>query len=74
MITSYAGHDEVRSAHRSAISSEILREWKIRRVFQLAAVPSKEKFITQSAIESEHQHYNDILQGKSSSDHFKSIR
>lgn len=64
MITSYVGHDEVRSAHRSAISSITLGELQILRVFQLAAVPSKEKFITQNAIENEHQHFNDILQGK----------
>lgn len=64
MITSYVGHDEVRAAHRSAISAAILDELKILRVFQLAAVPTKEKFITQNAIENEHKHFNDILQGK----------
>lgn len=57
------GHDQVRSAHRAAISGDDLRKLNIVRVFLLAAIPSKEKFITQKAIKNEHEHFNDIVQG-----------
>lgn len=63
-MTSYVGHDEVRSAHRTAISNSILQQLNVLRVFLLADIPDNEKFIRQEAIESEHQHFNDILQGK----------
>lgn len=57
------GHDQVRSAHRAAISGEDLRKLNIVRVFLLATIPSKEKFISQKAIQNEHEHFNDIVQG-----------
>lgn len=63
MITSYVGHDDVRAAHRAAISTATLSELNIFRVFLLAAVPSTEKYITQKAIESENRHFGDIVQG-----------
>lgn len=62
-MTSYVGHDEVRSAHRTAIANNVLRKLNVLRVFLLAEIPSKEKFITQKAIESEQAHFNDIVQG-----------
>lgn len=68
MITSYVGHDQVRSAHRAAISGDDLRKLNIVRVFLLATIPSKEKFITQEAIQNEHEHFNDIVQGGLNSD------
>lgn len=64
MVTSYVGHDHVRSAHRAAINDDDLRKLNIVRVFLLAGVPSKEKFITQGAIKNEHAHFNDIVQGE----------
>lgn len=64
LVTSYVGHDEVRAAHRSAISAETLRNLKVARIFLLAAIPKKEKFISQNAIANENKHFNDILQGK----------
>lgn len=70
MVTSYVGHDEVRSAHRTAISGSVLRNLKILRVFLLAQVPLHEKFITQSAIEDESQYFNDIVQGMSKDSKF----
>lgn len=63
LVTSYVGHDEVRAAHRAAISSATLRELNIFRVFLLAKVPPTEKYITQKAIESENRHFGDIVQG-----------
>lgn len=62
-MTSYVGHDDVRSAHRSAISKAELAKVNVLRVFLLAEIPAKEKFIKQEAIENEHQHFNDIVQG-----------
>lgn len=64
IVTSYVGHDDVRSAHRNAISKTELAEANILRVFLLANIPDKEKFIKQAAIENEHHHFNDIVQGK----------
>lgn len=63
IVTSYVGHDDVRSAHRMAISKAELANANILRVFLLAEIPAKEKFIKQEAIESEHRHFNDIVQG-----------
>lgn len=63
VVTSYVGHDDLRSAHRTAISNTTLHNLGVERVFLLAEIPEKEKFITQKAIESEHQHFNDIVQG-----------
>lgn len=62
-MTSYVGHDDVRSAHRMAISKAELAKVNVLRVFLLAEIPEKEKFIKQEAIESEHRHFNDIVQG-----------
>lgn len=64
IVTTYIGHDEVRSAHRSAISQSILRELGLLRVFLLAEIPAHEKFITQQAILDESHHFNDIVQGE----------
>lgn len=63
IVTSYVGHDDVRSAHRMAISKTELAKVNMLRVFLLAEIPEKEKFIKQEAIESEHRHFNDIVQG-----------
>lgn len=63
IVTSYVGHDDVRSAHRMAISKAELAKVNIQRVFLLAGIPEKEKFIKQEAIENEHHHFNDIVQG-----------
>lgn len=65
LVTSYVGHDEVRSAHRTAISSSILQKLNVLRFFLLAEIPEDENFIRQEAIDSEHEHFNDIIQGKS---------
>lgn len=64
IVTTYIGHDEVRSAHRSAISQSILKELGLFRVFLLAEIPAHEKFITQQAIQDESKHFNDIVQGE----------
>lgn len=64
VITSYVGHDQVRSAHRAAINGDDLQKLNIVRVFLLATIPSTEKFITQNAIQNEHEHFNDIVQGE----------
>lgn len=58
------GHDDLRSAHRMAISKVELAKANIVRAFLLAEIPEKEKFIKQEAIENEHRHFNDIVQGK----------
>lgn len=63
IVTSYVGHDDVRSAHRAAISKAELAKVNVLRVFLLAEIPAQEKFIRQEAIENEHQHFNDIVQG-----------
>lgn len=63
LVTSYVGHDQVRSAHRAAISGNDLDKLNIVRVFLLADIPLKEKFITQKAIQNENDHFNDIVQG-----------
>lgn len=63
IVTSYVGHDDLRSAHRMAISKAELAKVNIVRVFLLAEIPNKEKFIKQEAIENEHHHFNDIVQG-----------
>lgn len=64
IITSYAGHDELRSAHRRAMPAALLRSLGLRRVFLLAAVPvPAERFITQAALVDEHRRFDDLLQG-----------
>lgn len=63
IITSYVGHDEVRSAHRQAITEEKLQSLGILRVFLLAEIPTTEKFIIQKSIENESNRFHDIVQG-----------
>ncbi|KAI8116813.1 hypothetical protein FF38_04155 [Lucilia cuprina] len=63
IVTSYAGHDELRSAHRQAISQTKLSDLGIQRVFLLAAVPEREHFITQSQLQNEQKRFGDLLQG-----------
>lgn len=57
------GHDEIRSAHRYAISQETLSDLGFQRVFLLAEIPWHDKFITQQAIDNENNRFNDIVQG-----------
>ncbi|XP_054726941.1 beta-1,3-galactosyltransferase 5 [Anastrepha obliqua] len=63
IITSYAGHDELRAAHRQAIPQSKLSEMGMQRVFLLAALPHTEKFITQKQLLDEQQRFGDLLQG-----------
>lgn len=63
IVTSYAGHDEIRSAHRQAISQSKLRSLGMLRVFLLADIPAHEKYITQPAIADESNRFQDIVQG-----------
>ncbi|XP_035779654.1 beta-1,3-galactosyltransferase 5-like [Anopheles albimanus] len=63
LITSYVGHDEVRSAHRQAISQQKLLSMGLLRIFSLATIPSTERFIRQSAIEAEQRLHGDLIQG-----------
>lgn len=63
LITSYAGHDEVRSAHRKAMPARHLDDLNMRRVFLLADIPPAERFMTQAALRNEHARFGDLLQG-----------
>lgn len=63
IVTSYVGHDDVRAAHRKAISQSELNSMGLSRVFLLAQVPAAERFITQSSISSEQRKFGDLLQG-----------
>ncbi|TMW48403.1 hypothetical protein DOY81_006493 [Sarcophaga bullata] len=63
IVTSYVGHDGLRSAHRQAISQAKLAELGIQRVFLLASIPAKEHFITQQQLQDEQQKFGDLLQG-----------
>ncbi|XP_013101136.2 beta-1,3-galactosyltransferase brn [Stomoxys calcitrans] len=63
IVTSYVGHDELRSAHRNAISQAKLSEMGMQRVFLLATISRREHFITQSQIFNEQQRFGDLLQG-----------
>ncbi|XP_005185586.1 beta-1,3-galactosyltransferase 5 [Musca domestica] len=63
IVTSYVGHDELRAAHRQAISQTKLAEMGMQRVFLLASIPLREHFITQSQIFNEQQRFGDLLQG-----------
>lgn len=63
IVTSYVGHDDVRAAHRKAISQSELKGMGLSRVFLLAQVPAAERFITQSSISSEQRKFGDLLQG-----------
>ncbi|XP_075158268.1 beta-1,3-galactosyltransferase 5 [Haematobia irritans] len=63
IVTSYVGHDELRSAHRNAISQTKLDDMGMQRVFLLASIPPREHFITQSQIINEQKRFGDLLQG-----------
>ncbi|KAH8276383.1 beta-1,3-galactosyltransferase 5 [Drosophila bipectinata] len=63
IVTSYAGHDALRSAHRQAIPQSKLAEMGLQRVFLLAALPSREHFLTQEQLVSEQKRFGDLLQG-----------
>lgn len=63
LVTSYVGHDDVRAAHREGISQRELKEMGLARVFLLAKIPAKERFITQNGIASEQRKFGDLLQG-----------
>lgn len=63
IVTSYAGHDTLRAAHRQAMPDGLLRSLRLRRVFLLAALPATEKFVEQRALAAEAQRFGDLLQG-----------
>ncbi|KAH8288272.1 hypothetical protein KR044_013072 [Drosophila immigrans] len=63
IVTSYAGHDALRAAHRQAIPQSKLAEMGLQRVFLLAALPQREKFVTQTQLANEHERFGDLLQG-----------
>uniref|UniRef100_A0A182NCF9 Hexosyltransferase n=1 Tax=Anopheles dirus TaxID=7168 RepID=A0A182NCF9_9DIPT len=63
LVTSYVGHDEIRSAHRQAISQQKLISMGLLRIFSLGIIPPTERFITQAAIESEQKLNGDLIQG-----------
>ncbi|KAH8388090.1 hypothetical protein KR093_011614 [Drosophila rubida] len=63
IVTSYAGHDALRAAHRQAIPQSKLAEMGLQRVFLLAALPPREKFVTQSQLAAEQARFGDLLQG-----------
>ncbi|XP_077286473.1 beta-1,3-galactosyltransferase 5-like [Arctopsyche grandis] len=64
IITSYAGHVELRSAHRRTFSNDDLDEMGIKRVFLLSKLTVyNEMQISQKAIEHEHFRFGDIIQG-----------
>lgn len=63
VVTSYVGHDELRSAHRQAISQSKLIEMGFSRIFLLAEIPLTEKYIKQPQITDESKRFGDILQG-----------
>ncbi|XP_002057269.3 beta-1,3-galactosyltransferase 5 [Drosophila virilis] len=63
IVTSYAGHDALRAAHRQAIAQSKLAEMGLQRVFLLAALPKRERFLTQAQLVSEQARFGDLLQG-----------
>lgn len=63
IVTSYVGHDEVRSAHRQTLTQQKLRSMGLVRVFLLADIPSTERFIEQKSIYDESDRFEDIVQG-----------
>ncbi|XP_016948467.1 beta-1,3-galactosyltransferase 5 [Drosophila biarmipes] len=63
IVTSYAGHDALRSAHRQAIPQSKLAEMGLQRVFLLAALPARERFISQEQLASEQRRFGDLVQG-----------
>lgn len=72
IVTSYVGHDSLRSIHRRSISQNELKQMNLVRVFLLAQIPSQEKFITQSSIENENNRFGDILQG-TFTEHYRNL-
>lgn len=73
MITSAPGNNKLRSYHRAGISNEDLRKMKMVRVFLLGSDLSHSEFITQKAIQAEHNQFNDIVQGDGPSTDFTSL-
>lgn len=63
VITSYVGHDELRAAHREAMPIKHLAELGFVRVFLIGAIPQREKYITQPAVNEEHRRFGDLVQG-----------
>ncbi|XP_059053275.1 beta-1,3-galactosyltransferase 5 [Achroia grisella] len=63
IVTSYVGHVELRSIHRRAMPSSLLKSMNITRIFLLAKIPPNERYITQEAIKDESRIFDDILQG-----------
>lgn len=63
IVTSYAGHDALRAAHRQAIAQSKLAEMGLQRIFLLAALPEREKFVTQPQLNDEQARFGDLLQG-----------
>ncbi|BFG00548.1 beta-1-3-galactosyltransferase brn [Drosophila madeirensis] len=63
IVTSYAGHDSLRAAHRQAITQSKLAEMGLQRVFLLAALPPRERFLTQAQVINEQARFGDLLQG-----------
>lgn len=63
IVTSYVGHDDVRSTHRQALTQQKLRSMGLLRVFLLADIPPSEKFIEQKSIYDESDRFADIVQG-----------
>lgn len=72
LVTSYVGHVELRSAHRRAMPHEVLSTMNTTRIFLLAQIPDKEKYIKQEAINDESLLYGDILQG-SFVEHYRNL-
>ncbi|KAJ0173656.1 hypothetical protein K1T71_010805 [Dendrolimus kikuchii] len=72
LITSYVGHVELRSAHRRAMPQDLLESMNVTRIFLLANIPEKEKYIKQEAINDESNVFGDILQG-SFVEHYRNL-
>ncbi|KAF7267330.1 hypothetical protein GWI33_019448 [Rhynchophorus ferrugineus] len=62
IVTSYLANVETRNSMRRAFSATDLMSFRVRRVFLLGVAPT-DKYIKQSAIESESQTFGDIVQG-----------
>lgn len=63
IVTSYVGHDGVRSTHRQTTTQQKLLAMGLLRVFLLADIPPTERFITQKSIYDESDRFEDIVQG-----------
>uniref|UniRef100_A0A182MAN7 Hexosyltransferase n=1 Tax=Anopheles culicifacies TaxID=139723 RepID=A0A182MAN7_9DIPT len=63
LVTSYVGHDELRSAHRQAISQQKLLSMGLLRIFSLGVIPPTESSIRQVSIEAEQRLHGDLIQG-----------